>query len=116
MTIDQIKYFCAICQYKTFSKAALELHITQSSLSKHIIKLESELNMILFDRSHRQIILTPAGEQFYKDAKILLKDYYQMMNHLDALKDKTQNTIHIAMLPILSQYNFSVNQVRGQLG
>ncbi|MCD7893927.1 MAG: LysR family transcriptional regulator [Erysipelotrichaceae bacterium] len=105
MTIDQIQYFCAICQYKTFSNAALELHITQSSLSKHMIKLENELDMILFDRSHRQITLTKAGEQFYKDALILLKDYNHMINHLDVLKDNTQNTIRIAMLPILSQYN-----------
>ncbi|MCD8028892.1 MAG: LysR family transcriptional regulator [Erysipelotrichaceae bacterium] len=107
MTIDQIQYFCAICQYKTFSHAAFELHITQSSLSKHIIKLENELDTLLFDRTHRQITLTKAGEQFYQDAKILLKDYNQMMNHLDVLKDNTQNTIHIAMLPILSQYNLS---------
>ncbi len=107
MTIDQIQYFCAICQYKTFSHAAVELHITQSSLSKHMIKLENELDTLLFDRTHRQIILTQAGEEFYQDAKILLKDYHQMMNHLDVLKDNTQNTIHIAMLPILSQYNLA---------
>lgn len=94
MTIDQIQYFCAICQYKTFSHAALELHITQSSLSKHMIKLENELDIILFDRSHRQITLTKAGEQFYLDAQKIFKD-------------NTQNTIHIAMLPILSQYNLA---------
>ncbi len=107
MTIDQIQYFCAIYEYTTFSNAAYELHITQSSLSKQMIKLENELDTVLFNREHRQISFTQAGEQFYKDAKLLLNDYYHMINHLDQLKDIAANTIHIGMLPILSQYNLS---------
>lgn len=68
MTIEQLQYFLAIATYHTFSQAALELNMTQSSLSKHIIKLEQELDVKLLDRTHRQISLTIYGQQLLEDA------------------------------------------------
>ena len=73
MTIEQLQYFYAVSVHKTFSLAALEMNITQSALSKQIAKLEQELGIFLFDRSHRQITLTHDGQQLLKDAKLILK-------------------------------------------
>lgn len=47
MTIEQLQYFYAISEHKTFSLAALEMNITQSALSKQIAKLEQELCVFL---------------------------------------------------------------------
>ena len=47
-----------------FFDAAEAMHISQSSLSKQIMKLEKELDLTLWDRSKRTAVLTPAGEFF----------------------------------------------------
>ncbi len=107
MTIEQLRYFYAISENKTFSQAALEMNITQSALSKQIAKLEEELDVFLFDRSHRQVVLTKEGKQLLMDAKRILKDYDDMMIDLSAIKDELHHTIKISMLPILSQYDLS---------
>lgn len=49
-----------------FFDAAETMHISQSSLSKQIMKLEKELDLTLWDRSKRTAVLTPAGEFFIK--------------------------------------------------
>lgn len=59
MTFDQIQYFIAIAECNTYFDAAEELNISQSALSKQIIKLEKELGVALLDRSRRKASLTP---------------------------------------------------------
>lgn len=107
MTIDQLQYFYAVSIHGSFSKAALEMNITQSALSKQIAKLEEELDVALFDRSHRQICLTDEGQLLLKDAKCIVQDYHQMMKHLQHIKEKKTKTIKIAMFPIFSHYDLA---------
>lgn len=59
MTFDQIQYFIAIAECNTYFDAAEELNISQSALSKQIIKLEKELGVALLDRSRRKASLPP---------------------------------------------------------
>jgi len=61
MDIKQIEYFVSIVETGSFGSAAEELYISQPSLSKQIIALEKELEVKLFDRSKRKIVLTDAG-------------------------------------------------------
>ena len=68
MTLEQIDYFICTAQSRTFFDAAEAMHISQSSLSKQIMKLEKELELTLWDRSKRTAVLTPEGEFFYKEA------------------------------------------------
>ena len=66
MTFEQIDYFICAAQSRTFFDAAEAMHISQSALSKQIMKLEKELDLVLWDRSKRSAVLTPAGELFIK--------------------------------------------------
>lgn len=68
MTLEQIDFFLMAVRCDTFLEAAENLHIAQSTLSKQIQKLETELNLPLFDRTRRQAVLTPAGELFLQEA------------------------------------------------
>ena len=62
MTSLQIKYFLSVAAHMSFTKAAMELYITQPSLSKQVSNLETELGVKLFDRSVKtHLQLTPAG-------------------------------------------------------
>lgn len=77
--IFQLQCFIHVVEQKSFTKAALEVCTSQSALSKHISRLEDELNIQLFDRSHRAVALTPQGEAFEPYARKLLDDYNEMM-------------------------------------
>lgn len=71
----QIKYFQAVVQHNSFSKAAEECHISQSAISQQLQALERDLGFTLLERHHRTFTLTPAGEFFYKKSLVLLADF-----------------------------------------
>ena len=106
MTVEQLDYFIEIVKHKTFFDAAESLHISQSSLSKQIIKLEKELDVQLFDRSKRTAHLTDAGQFFYKNSLPLASQYHQLMKQLKTYQQSKQLKLHIGILPILNQYQF----------
>lgn len=107
MTFEQLEYFIAVTEHNTFLDAAETLHITQSALSKQIMKLESELGLTLLDRSHRSASLTEAGTIFYQDALKLKEQYHQVLSHLEQYKTASQKELHVGTLPILNQYHLT---------
>lgn len=107
MTLEQIDYFICAAQSRTFFDAAETMHISQSSLSKQIMKLEKELELTLWDRSKRTAVLTPAGEFFYKEALKISRQYHRSMESVSHFKDSESLTLHIGTLPFLSQYHLT---------
>jgi LysR family transcriptional regulator, transcription activator of glutamate synthase operon len=106
MELRQIQYFLSIVNSGSFSAAAEEHFISQSSLSKVIMSLEKEMSVSLFDRSKRRVALTDAGEAFLKHARKVDADYKSMIMELDGYKS-TADTFKIAAIPILSQYGLA---------
>jgi DNA-binding transcriptional LysR family regulator len=76
MDLHQLYVFTKVVEHKSFSKAAEDIFLSQSTVSSHIQALERTLNVNLFDRVGREIILTPSGERLYQWALklLLLKD------------------------------------------
>lgn len=68
-TLDQLRVFVAVIDCGSFSRAARELHRTQSVVSYTIANLEAQLNITLFDRSKRKPTLTEAGKALLADAR-----------------------------------------------
>ena len=105
MELKQIRYFLAIVEVGSFSVAADELYISQSSLSKQISAREKELGVRLFDRSKRQIALTAAGEACLKHAQQLNLDYREL---LAALADyQAIPALSIVAIPVIAQYGLT---------
>jgi LysR family transcriptional regulator, transcription activator of glutamate synthase operon len=107
MEIKQVQYFLAVVTTGSFSAAADELYITQSSISKQIIALEKELGFPLFDRSKRKISLTPAGETFLKHARDLNADYQTLLADLG--RYKTAPNFSIIAIPVIAQYGITTH-------
>ncbi|WP_025028991.1 LysR family transcriptional regulator [Caldalkalibacillus mannanilyticus] len=64
MELRQIKYFIEVAKGEHLTQAADKLHIAQSAISRQIANLEKELNVQLFIRKGRNVILTPIGQIF----------------------------------------------------
>jgi len=108
MEIRQIQYFLSIVETGSFSAAADEHYISQSSLSKVIIALEKELGVSIFDRSKRKIFLTEAGEAFLGHARKLNTTYKAMVVELDGYKANV-DSFSIAAIPVLTQYGITTS-------
>lgn len=78
-----LKYFLTVAQTNNITKAAEQLHITQPTLSRQIMDLETELDIKLFNRENRRLQLTKAGILFQQRATTMLQ-----------LLDQTENDLH----------------------
>jgi LysR family glycine cleavage system transcriptional activator len=71
-SLDLLRGFETAARLLSFTKAGEELHLTQSAVSRQIKELEDQLGAALFERRHRSLVLTEAGQQFYPVAAQVL--------------------------------------------
>src|SRR2546427_11192725 len=74
MELHQLRYFCAVADTGSFSRAAEQSHVSQPSLSQQILKLEDDLGARLFDRLGRSVRLTELGKTFLPRARAVLRE------------------------------------------
>lgn len=106
MDIRQLSYFIEVAKYKSFTKAALTLHLSQPSLSKMVKNLEDELDVVLFDRSARQIVLTDAGEVVYEQAQKIINSLDDLSASLYDVMNLKKGKIKIGLPPVISTLFF----------
>jgi len=80
LEFKQLRYFIAVAESSSFSKAAQKLYISQPALSQQISKMEEELGIKLIQRNTRSIQLTAAGKDLYQRAIALLRDMENMIH------------------------------------
>lgn len=86
MDITNMIYFCTVCKYKNITKAAEDLHISQSALSRRIVAIEDELGVQLLTRSGGYFELTPAGKAFWEEAEELIKRHGKLVKRIERYK------------------------------
>jgi LysR family transcriptional regulator, transcription activator of glutamate synthase operon len=74
LELRQLQYFVQVARLQHVTKAAEELHVAQSAVSRQIHRLEEELGIRLFMQRGRNVQLTPVGQLFLKRAESLLSD------------------------------------------
>ncbi len=70
-----LRYFLAVAELGSFSKAAAKTNVTQPTLSVGIAKLEEQVGARLFERTTRRVSLTPAGSRFLVHARRIAQEY-----------------------------------------
>src|SRR5260370_16709073 len=85
MELRHLRYFIAVAEALSFTKAAENLHLAQPSLTRQIKDLEAEIEVRLIDRSGKRISLTQEGESFLLDARRLLAESAQSVQAVQRL-------------------------------
>ena len=96
MELRHLRYFVAVADALSFTKAAEQLHLAQPSLTRQIHNLEEELGVRLFIRARSHIALTSEGQAFLSDAKRLLAQASESVNRLQHLSSGQTGEINIA--------------------
>lgn len=99
MDIRWLKTFIIAAEHENFRKTAEELFLTQPAITKHIRRLEEILNVQLFDRTGKSIVLTPAGTTFLRFAKEIMLKYEQGLDDFESWKQGYKRKLIIAAAP-----------------
>jgi LysR family transcriptional regulator, glycine cleavage system transcriptional activator len=82
-TLDFLRGFEAAARHLSFTKAATELYVTQSAVSRQIQALEEQLGVALFQRRPKDLVLTEAGQTLYRTASEILRQLDDAVERLD---------------------------------
>lgn len=99
---DWLETFVAVAERGSFSAAALAIHRSQSRVSAHVAALEQALGAPLFDRRHRPVELTDAGEAFLPHARDVLLSLEQGAAAIDSLTGVHRGRVVLGSHPSIS--------------
>ena len=78
MELTQMRYFVLVAENGSTAKAAAEAMVSQSTISKSLLRLEQELGLPLFDRAGSRLVLNPAGKEFLQQVRPILTSVRQL--------------------------------------
>lgn len=104
MNLQQLYYFKAIAELEHYTKAAEKLLVSQSSLSHAIAGLEDELNVQLFARKGRNVVLTKYGQLLLPYVSKSLETLETGMNKLNDYISPETGAVSLACFPSLAQF------------
>jgi DNA-binding transcriptional LysR family regulator len=104
LDLRQVEVFYYVAKFRSFSKAAEALLLTQPTISGHIKALEESLVLVLFDRLGREVSLTQAGEVLYSYAKRLLSVKTAAVQALQELQGGVSGELLIGSSSTPGQY------------
>ena len=104
MELHQLRYFLAVARTKNFSRAAEQCHVAQPSLSQQIMKLEAELGERLFERTKREVALTPAGDLLTAHAERVLAEVDLACAGVRELRGLVRGRVALGVLPTVAPY------------
>ncbi len=99
MELRQMRYFTAVAEAMSFSRASERLNISQSALSRQIQLFEEELGVRLFDRLGRTIALTPAGQELVHHCQMILSDAHAITRRAGELAGGSAGRLRIGATP-----------------
>ena len=104
MELQQLKYFCSVVRYGSFTKAAEQEGIAQPTLSLQIRRLEKSVGSTLFVRLARSVRLTHAGEIFYSHAKEIIRRSRLAETQVRQLENGIGGPLRIGVIPTVLPY------------
>lgn len=115
LELRHCRYFLAVAEELHFRKAAEKLFISQPGLSRQIKQMEEYLDVQLFERNNRNVILTPAGAYLKQEFKTLLQGIENSISHSKLLNSGVEGHIKVgyvgsAMHNVLPELLIAINK------
>ena len=104
MTLTQLSYIVAVDKFKNFGLAAESCSVTQPTLSMQIQKLEEELGVQIFDRSHQPVKTTKIGSELVTQARIILTESQHFNEIIQDNNGEVKGEVSIGVIPTLAPY------------
>jgi LysR family hydrogen peroxide-inducible transcriptional activator len=104
MELHQLRYFCAIADTGSFSRAARQSFVSQPALSQQIGKLEDELGTRLFNRLGRSVTLTEIGKAFLLRVRVVLRDLELARNDVIEKRTSITGLVSVGVIPTIAPY------------
>jgi LysR family transcriptional regulator, hydrogen peroxide-inducible genes activator len=104
MEIHQLRYFVAVADEGSFSRAAAKVRVAQPSLSQQIRKLEADVGQPLFDRLPRSVVLTEAGRCLIEYARQILASIGDARRCIDEFKGEIAGRVAVGAIPTIAPY------------
>src|SRR5687768_1946255 len=104
VTLRQLQYVVAVADRRSFRRAAEDCHVAQPSLSAQIAQVEDVLGVKLFERDHRKVSLTAAGEVFVARARSLLVLADDLTESARGLSDPFAGRLRLGIIPTVGPY------------
>lgn len=103
-TITQLQYLIAVDEEKHFGRAAEKCAVSQPSLSTQIQKVEEELDLVIFDRSQKPIMVTEEGRAIIDQARATLKEHKKLFALAQGSSIEPKGDFHLGIIPTLAPY------------
>ncbi|WP_027364047.1 selenium metabolism-associated LysR family transcriptional regulator [Desulfotruncus alcoholivorax] len=103
MNIKQLEAFLLIAQLKNFTKAAAQLDMSQPAISFQIKSLEEELNISLFERAEKKVVLTEAGRLLFPVAMQMIRQYNKIRAGIDDLREVKAGHLQLGAAPVAGE-------------
>lgn len=107
MNRNQLRYFVAAAETRSFTKAADQFFISQTAITQQIKLLEEMLGCPLFDRGTRPVTLTPAGQAFLAEAKAILERMDHAIDRAHGAATGLAGTLRVGYLKGYEQSEFT---------
>ena len=99
MEFRRLRYFVAVAEELSFTRAAERLYTSQPSLSEQIRCLEESLGLVLFIRSPRKVELTEVGRIFLEEARLVLRQVEYAVARAQSAGEKARESLTIGFVP-----------------
>ena len=98
MHLRNVELFCDVVARRSFSRAAEEHHVSQSSASQAVHLVEERLGTLLIDRSKRPLELTPAGQVYFDGCRKILGSFRRVEDRVRGMNNKVVGRLRVAAI------------------
>jgi len=104
MNLRDLQYLVAVADARHFGRAAEASHVSQPTLSMQLKKLEESLGVRLFERTHKQVMVTGVGEEIVRRARTILRETEGLREAARAAQNPLAGELRLGAFPTLAPY------------
>lgn len=104
MTLQELRYLVAVARERHFGRAAEKCFVSQPSLSVAIKHLEEELDVVVFERTRNEVVVTEVGQQIVAQATRVLEEATKVKQMAAAGKDQLAGALRFGVIHTIAPY------------